>query len=124
MNLILRVVLGLAGAGGLLVALTALADPLRVAELLAIRPEGSVGLGSLRGDLAGFFGVFGGFTLAAAVRNQRALLAAPLALMALALTGRLMTGLTLGFDPAHVQLMIVEAGGILLLAVGMRALNR
>ena len=56
--------------------------------------------------------------IAAAWHDERRLLTAPLLLISLALTGRVVTAALLGLSPPMVQPMAIEAVLILVLAVG------
>lgn len=113
---------GLLGAAFLLLALRIWAAPALVAGNLAIAPVGELGLASLRADLAGFFGVGGGFALWAAVKRQRQWLIPPLALLGVALSGRVLTLVLDGGGIRQIPPMVVEALALIILALAWRAL--
>lgn len=116
---IVRALIGLVGAGGVTIGLAALADPARIAARFAVTPEGAVGFGTVRGDLGGFFLAAGAFSLAAALRNDRRLLLAPLTLFGCALLGRAVTAAHMGLDAAATPLLVIEA-----LLVGLMLIGR
>lgn len=123
MRMILRGLLGLVGVGGLLLALQFWLNPAGPAAKLGLAPEGALGMATLRADMAGFFGVAGGFALAAAIRNRGEWLTAPLAMILVALVGRLITVAAQGLAPEMVQPIVVEAVLAVLLAVGRKSLG-
>lgn len=113
---IIRGLVGLAGVLGLLVAIQLLLHPGTVGLRLGLAPVSAVGLATLRADVAGFFAVTGGLSLAAAIRNDRALVLAPLLLIGAALAGRCLNLAVQGVRPELIQPMVVEASLIVLLA--------
>lgn len=123
MRLVLRVLLGLVGLLGLLVAVRLWADPAAAAGKLGLVAQGGLGLATLRADLAGFFGVAGGLTLVGAIRSDGRLLAAPLLLVAAALAGRAITVVASGLQPEMVAPMAIEAVLVVLLVAGRRAID-
>lgn len=122
MRMFIRGLVGLAGVLALLLALQFWFDPEAPAARLGLSPQGGLGLATLRADLAGFFGLAGVMALAAAVRAQAALLTAPLVMIAIALTGRVITAATSGLAPDMVQPMVIEAVLLALFAAGRRFL--
>lgn len=83
---------------------------------LGVSAPTALAASTLRGDLGALFGMFGVMAIAAAVRDDRRLLVAPVLLPALAVAGRLFS-YALAPDPAAVPLMAVEAvvlAGVLL----------
>ena len=120
---ILRIVVGLIGVAAVLLALRIWVAPAAVGAQLGLIGQGGLGLATLRADFAGFFGAAGVFALAAALRDDRRLLTAPLLMIALALGGRVVTVVASGLDAAQVRPMVVEAVLLALLALGRRALG-
>jgi hypothetical protein len=120
MKLVLRIVLGLAGLLFVVMALAFWADPATPAARLGIEAANALGTSSLRADMAAFFGVAGGLTLLAAVRSNARLLTAPLLMIAIALTGRIITVIVEGYTPEMMQPMVIEAVLLGLLAAGRR----
>lgn len=112
-KLALRGLVGLQGAAALAIAAAVFADPSRAAAF-GVSGDGVVGIGTIRGDLAGFFAAVGAFCLAAAIRDDRRLLLTPLFLFAFALSGRALTAVQSGTDAQSLQYMAVEAAGVLL----------
>ena len=123
LRLLPRVLIGAIGVLALIGALRIWADPAIPAATLGLSPIGGLGLATLRADVGGFFGGMGAFALAAAIRNDRRLATVPLALVSLALTGRLITAGMEGLAPNMVMPMAVEATLAVLLAIGRRTLG-
>ncbi|HEX8901740.1 DUF4345 family protein [Vitreimonas sp.] len=120
MKLVLRIVLGLAGLVFVVMGLAFWANPATPAARLGIEAASALGTSSLRADMAAFFGVAGGLTLLAAVRANARLLTAPLLMIAIALTGRIITVIVDGYTPDMMQPMVIEAILLALLAAGRR----
>lgn len=120
MKLVLRIVLGLAGLVFVVMGLAFWANPATPAARLGIEAANALGTSSLRADMAAFFGVAGGLTLLAAVRANARLLTAPLLMIAIALTGRVITVAVDGYTPDMMQPMVIEAVLLALLAAGRR----
>ena len=120
---IVRGLVGIAGLLGLLVATRLLMQPEATALKLGLTPVGSLGLATLRADLAGFFAVTGGLSLFAAWKNDRALVLAPLMLIGAALAGRCITLGSQGVSPELLPPMVIEATLLVLLAVARRTLG-
>jgi hypothetical protein len=123
MGRIVRILVGLIGLAAVLLALRIWVAPAAVGEKLGLVGQGGLGLASLRADIAGFCGAAGLMARAAAVRDERRLLTAPLVMIALALSGRMVTAVVNGLDPAQVPPMAVEAGLVALLTLGRRTLG-
>ena len=120
---IIRGLVGLAGVLGLLVAVQLLLHPGAVGLRLGLAPVSPVGAATLRADVAGFFAVTGGLSLAAAWRNDRSLILAPMLLIAAALFGRCFNLAVQGMRPELIQPMVIEATLLVLLAFGRRTLG-
>jgi len=115
---LLRLAVFLTGGFLLLMSVVALADPHRLAGQLGLAATNAVGAASLRADLFGFFATAGGLAVAAAARRAAYLLTAPLLLIGLALTGRIVA-LAIGpFDGSLLPPMAVEAVMLAVLAAG------
>ncbi|OYU69371.1 MAG: hypothetical protein CFE28_04755 [Alphaproteobacteria bacterium PA2] len=120
---IIRGLVGIAGLLGLLVATRLLLQPEATGLKLGLTPVGSLGLATIRADVAGFFAVTGGLSLFAAWKNDRALILAPLLLIAAALAGRCLNLAVQGVSPELVPPMVIEAALLVLLAFGRRSLG-
>jgi hypothetical protein len=120
---LLRLIVGVIGVLALLLALRIWTNPVQAAAQLGVSALGPLGVATLRADLAGFFAAAGGFALAAAIRDDRRLLSAPLAMVGLALVGRCLTVLPDGLAQPMIPPMAVEAGLVILFALGRRALG-
>jgi hypothetical protein len=123
MRLVLRLMLGVIGLAALLLAARLWMDPAMAAAKLGVAANGPLGMATLRADLAGFFGVAGGLTLAGAIRSDARFLTAPLLLIGAALTGRVVTVIAMGLKPEMVGPMVVEAVLLVVLAFGRRTLR-
>lgn len=123
MRLVLRLLLGVIGLLALILAARLWMDPAMAAAKLGVAATGPLGMATLRADLAGFFGVAGGLTLAGAIRPDARLLTAPMLLIGAALTGRVVTVVAMGLKPEMVGPMVVEAVLLVVLAFGRRTLK-
>jgi len=124
MQVVSRLLVGIAGLLGVLVALRLWMAPQEVAIQLGVEPIGPFGLATIRADVAGFFAGTGVLSLLAAIRNRAVLLTAPLILIGLALTGRLITGASSGITNEMIPPMAIEAGLLAVLALGRQQLAR
>ena len=121
MQMIARVLVGVLGLAGVLIALRIWMAPADVAAQLGVDASGLLGLATIRADMAGFFGGAGVFALLAATRNRSSFLLAPLLLVGIALTGRLLTVALNGFSDDMAPPMAIEA--VLLLVFGFGRLK-
>jgi len=124
MQMIVRVAVGLLGLAGVLIALRIWMAPADVGAQLGLAASNTLGLATLRADVAGFFGGAGAFALLGAIRNRGAFLIAPLVLVAIALTGRVITVATNGYSEAMLPPMAIEAVLLLVLGFGRMKLPR
>lgn len=104
----LRTLTTLAGALFLVLGLTAVAAPWRLAALLSLHPLGNAGYNTLRGDVGALFLGLAVFTLAGAILNVTRWLAVPALLLILVLLGRLTSLLLDGAHPDSLRSMAVE----------------
>lgn len=118
LQMAVRVILGALGAIMVAIAAVAFADPVRLGGELGLVGQGPAGIGTIRGDIAGFFALGGICALLSAWRGVRSNLIVPIFLIGAALAGRLTTLALIGPDPLSVHFITVEAGmaAILLLA--------
>ena len=121
---LLRLIIGFVGLLALLLAARIWAGPALAAVQFGLGALAPLGLASLRADFAGFFAVAGGFALAAAIRDERRLLTAPLAMVGLALAGRCFTVLHDGLAPPMLAPMLIEAGLAVVFALGRTRLGQ
>lgn len=124
MILVLRVLLGVAGLLGLVIALGFWFQPDRLATAFGIAALDTLGYSTLRADLGALFGAVGVLSLAASVRNSARLLTAPLLLIGVGFAGRLLTIALSGYEPTMLQPMIVEIVLITLFAAGRNLLPK
>ena len=120
----LRIIVGIAGVLGLLVAARLWMAPNEMAAQLGLASSGPLGLATIRADVGGFFAAGGAFALAAAIKGRGALLLPPGVLIALALVGRLITIVSNGFTPDMGPPLAIEAVLLVLFAAGWRLLRR
>jgi hypothetical protein len=123
MRRISRLMVGLVGLLAVLGAVQVWVAPAAFAGRLGLSAVDSLGLATLRADIGGFFGVAGALALAAALRDRRSLLIAPLIALAIALVGRLVTLAIAGYSPNMLPPIIVEAVLLAILALGRRGLG-
>lgn len=123
MRIVLRILVGVVGLFGLLIALAVWANPAEPAAKFGLELLGGLGRASMRADFAGFFAGAGILALAAAVRGDARLLTAPLLLVTAALAGRALTAGLDGFTPDMATPMVVEAVLICVFGAGRRFLG-
>lgn len=117
---VLRGLVGLLGVLGLLIALQLWLNPAGPAAKLGVQAMGPLGLATIRADMGGFFGAVGILAVWAAFKGQGKVLTAPLLLVALALTGRVIAVAMDGLTPDMVQPMVTEAVLVVAFAAGRR----
>ncbi len=115
-----RIVIGGVAVFNILIGLGFLIDPAGSALRFFLAPLGTQGMASLRADFTAFFIVGGGFTLYAAWRGIAAPLLVPLALLGIALFGRVVSLIADGTAPTAYPPMVVEAVMIVLLLLARR----
>lgn len=123
MRYLVRVLLGLLGLGGALVCAAFLLVPEKVGAALGLVGQGTLGAGTLRGDMSAFFGLGSACLLLASVRGKAETLVIPLVLFATAFVGRTISLATHGFAPQIVQPMAVEATAVLVIGLGLWVLR-
>lgn len=124
MQLALRIIVGIAGILGLLVAARLWMAPSEMASQLGLAPTGPLGLATIRADMGGFFAAGGAFALAAAIKARGSLLLPSVVLIALALLGRVIAVVVNGFVPEMVPPLAIEAVLLALFLAGWRFLPR
>lgn len=124
MRLALRVIIGVAGVLGLLVAVRLWMAPAELAGQLGVSASGPLGLATIRADMGGFFAAGGVFALAAAIKARGGLLLPSVVLIGLALVGRIVAVAMSGFAPEMGPPMAVEAVLLVLFVAGWRMLPR
>lgn len=124
MRLALRVIIGVAGVLGLLVAVRLWMAPAELAGQLGVSASGPLGLATIRADMGGFFAAGGVFALAAAIKARGGLLLPSVVLIGLALVGRIVAVVMNGFALEMGPPMAVEAVLLVLFFAGWRMLPR
>ena len=108
MVFIARILAALAAIFGLVLGLGFLVDPVRFGTAFFLSPNGIPGLAVLRADMCAFFLTGGLLAAAAALRQNAALLIAPILLFAIAITGRTVSLIIDGVTPGAFVPMAVE----------------
>ena len=121
MTMAWRGVLVALAAFNILIGLTFLILPAEAALGFYLAPLGLQGMATLRADFTAFFVVGGASALLAAVRNIRAPLLVPGALLGIALTGRVVSVVADGAAPTAWPPMLVEAAMIIALGFAYRS---
>lgn len=124
MQLLVRIIVGLAGLISVLLGARFFQDPAAAATLLGVTPAGELGIATLRGDFGAFFGLCGILALAAAIRNSAALVTAPLLAIVIALAGRIVSYALEGGGTAVLQPMLVELTLLIVFGLGRATLGR
>lgn len=124
MQIVIRALVGILGLAGVLIALRIWMAPTEFAAQLGVAANGTLGIATLRADMAGFFGGAGALALFAAIRNRAAFLLAPLVLVGIALTGRLLTVAMNGYSEDMAPPMMIEAVLLIVFALGRMKLAR
>ncbi|WP_416908641.1 MAG: DUF4345 family protein [Polymorphobacter sp.] len=121
MRQIMRITVGLLGLFNLAIGLAFLIAPAAPAEAFFLAPQGTQGLATLRADMPGFFITAASFALLGAWRADPRPLAVPLAMLAIALTGRSLSLALDGAPDTAFPPMIAEAVMIAILLTARRA---
>lgn len=88
MQLTARIFIGLIGLFNVLIGLSFLFNPAKMATDFALSPIGTQGMATMRADFPAFFLTAGAFSLLGAWRSDPKPLLVPLALLSIALLGR------------------------------------
>lgn len=118
-----RGLIGLVGLLALLLASRFWTSPADIGAAMGLSADGPAGLGTLRADMAGFFGASGVMFLLAAIRSDARWLRPVLLLLAIALTGRVINLLVTGGGQVLIPPMVIEAVLIAVTLLGMRVLG-
>ena len=120
MKLVMRIVIGLVGLFNILIGLSFLFKPSKMAADFALSPLGVQGMATMRADFPAFFLTGAIFSLIGAWRVEAKALLVPMMLLAFALLGRFVSIALDGVVATTVPPMVVEAVMIALLGVGYR----
>ena len=118
-----RGLIGLVGVLALLLASRFWISPDRIGATMGLLPDGAAGLGTLRADMAGFFGASGVMLLLSVMRNDARWLKPVLLLLAIALTGRVLNLAVTGGGPGLIPPMVIEAVLIAITLLGVKVLT-
>lgn len=121
---LLRLLVGAIGLFNIAIGLGFLFNPAGLAAQFFLIPDGSQGMATLRADFPGFFITGGTFALIGALQKDARALLVPMLLLAIALTGRLVSLLADGMPPTAFPPMVAEAVMITLLALARRSFGR
>ena len=117
----MQFLIGLVGLLNIVIGLSFLFNPAKMAAEFAISPLGTHGMATMRADFPAFFLTGAVFSLIGAWRADRLPLMVPLMLLTFALLGRCVSIAFDGTAPTTVPPMIVEAVMIALLGLAYRA---
>lgn len=120
----MQILVGLVGLFNILIGLSFLFNPAKMAAEFALSPLGTQGMATMRADFPAFFLTGAVFSLIAAWRADRRPLLVPLMLLTLALLGRFVSIAFDGTVPTTVPPMIVEAAMIALLGLAYHAFGK
>lgn len=120
----MQILIGLVGLFNILIGLSFLFNPAKMAADFALSPLGAQGMATMRADFSAFFLTGAIFSLIGAWRADRRPLMVPLMLLSLALLGRFVSIVLDGTAPTTVPPMIVEAAMIALLGLAYRAFGK
>ena len=118
-----RGLIGLVGLLALLLASRFWMAPDKIGATMGLLVDGAAGLGTLRADMAGFFGAAGVMLLLAVVRNDARWLRPVLLLLSIALTGRVLNLLLTHGGQILIPPMIIEAVLIAITLLGLRVMK-
>ena len=118
-----RGLIGLVGLLALLLASRFWISPDKIGAVMGLLPDGAAGLGTMRADMAGFFGAAGVLSLTAAVRDDRKWLVPVVLMLGIALTGRVLNLVLTGGGPGLIPPMVIEAVLIAITGLGLRVLT-
>lgn len=124
MQLTMRVLIGLVGLFNMLIGLSFLFNPAKMASDFALSPIGTQGMATMRADFPAFFLTAGVFSLLGAWRSDAKPLLVPVALLAIALLGRFVSIGLDGTAPTTFPPMIAEAVMIGLLVFARKIFNQ
>jgi hypothetical protein len=124
LQMAVRVILGALGAIMVAIAVVAFIHPVQLGAELGLIGQGQAGIGTIRGDIAGFFALGGVSALLSAWGGIRSNLIVPIFLIGAALAGRLATLALMGPDPLSVHFITVEAGMAAALLLAFFTLRR
>lgn len=120
----MQILISLVGLFNIVIGLSFLFTPAKMAVEFAISPVGTQGMATMRADFPSFFLTVAAFSLIGAWRADRTPLLAPLALMSLALLGRFVSIALDGTAPTTLLPMMVEAVTIALLGLAYRTFGK
>ena len=122
-RILIRGLVGLVAVLALLLGARFWLAPAAIGETFGLHTVGPLGLATLRADIGALFLGLGVLSAAAAIRDNRRLVTAPLVIIAIALTGRLITAATAGLPHEGLPPMVVEVVMLAILAAGRRWLG-
>lgn len=115
--MVFRIVVGAIALFNILIGLGFLFNPAGLGAQFFVIPDGAQGMATLRADFPGFFITGGTFALIGAVQRDGRALLVPLLLLALAITGRVVSLVADGMQATAFPPMGAEAVMIIVLAL-------
>jgi len=120
----MQLVIGLVGLLNIVMGMSFLFNPTKMAGEFALSPLGTQGMATMRADFPAFFLTGAVFSLIGAWRADRLALTVPLTLLTFALLGRFISIAIDGTAPTTIPPMIVEAAMIALLVLAYYAYGK
>lgn len=120
----MQILIGMVGLFNILIGLSFLFNPGKMATEFALSPLGTQGMATMRADFPAFFLTGAIFSLIAAWRADRTPLMVPLMLLTFALLGRFVSIALDGTAPTTIPPMIAEATMIALLGLAYRTFGK
>ena len=120
----MQILIGLVGMLNIVIGLSFLFNPAKMAAEFALSPLGIQGMATMRADFSAFFLTGAVFSLIGAWRADRRPLMVPLMLLTFALFGRFISIAFDGTAPTTVPPMIAEATMIVLLGLAYKAFGK
>ena len=120
----MQYIIGLVGLLNIVIGLSFLFNPTKMATEFALSPMGTQGMATMRADFPAFFLTGAIFSLIGAWRADRTPLMVPLTLLTFALLGRFVSIALDGTAPTTVPPMIAEAVMIALLGQAYRTFGK
>lgn len=124
MIVITRILIGAAGALFVLLALNFLFNTDAAAASVGLDVSTLAGRGTVRADMAGYFLSGGLISLYAAIKNNGGYLWPAMLLLITAFSGRVLTIIINGYEPASLPPMVIEAVLIALITYAQRNWNK
>jgi hypothetical protein len=124
MKSVVRILIGVVGLFNILIGLSFLFNPAKMASQFALSPLGTQGMATMRADFPAFFLTGAIFALIGAWRADAKPLLVPLVLLSLALFGRFVSIALDGIAPTTMEPMVAEVAMLTVLGLGYRTFGK